>query len=116
MKIVSIVTLDRSDEHPHGSPEAMERMANLVRELRAQGALIDTGGRSTDMLELSVSRRNGRTTITDGPFAESKEVVGGFALLDVKDRDEAIALTNRFLETLDSNATCYVHEVTPAPQ
>jgi hypothetical protein len=82
--------------------------------MRAKGALIDTGGRDNEMLELSVARKNGRTTVTDGPFAESKEVVGGFALLDVKDRADAIAWTNRFLEVL-GEGTCYLHEVSPTP-
>jgi hypothetical protein len=94
----------------------MERMAALIHQMRAQGALIDTGGRTTDMIELSVSRKNGRTSVTDGPFAESKEVVGGYALFDVKDRDAAIAWTNRFLETLGTDATCFLHEVSPTPE
>jgi hypothetical protein len=116
MKMISIVTLNRSEAQPHASPETVERMARLINEMRAQGALIDTGGRSDDMMELSITRKNGRTTVTDGPFAESKEVVGGFALFDVKNRDEAIAWTNRFLETLGSEgATCYLHEVSPTP-
>jgi hypothetical protein len=114
MKFISIVTVEPT-QHPHASPETMERMAKLIAEMRAEGALLDTGGRSTDMVELSVERRNGTTTVTDGPIAESKEVVGGFALFDVEDREAAIAWTNRFLETLGSDATCYVHEVSPTP-
>ena len=66
------------------------------------------------MLELSVARKNGQTSVTDGPFAESKEVVGGFALMDVKDRDDAIAWTKRFLDVLGTG-TCYLHEVSPTP-
>jgi hypothetical protein len=114
MKILSIATLDRAVGHPHEDPSIPERMAQLMAEMRAKGALIDTGGRDNEMLELSVARKNGRTTVTDGPFAESKEVVGGFALLDVKDRADAIAWTNRFLEVL-GEGTCYLHEVSPTP-
>ncbi|HEY2474351.1 MAG TPA: YciI family protein [Candidatus Cybelea sp.] len=114
MKILSIVTLDRTNGHPHDDPTIPERMGRLVEEMRAKGALVDTGGRDTDMLELSVARKNGKITVTDGPFAEAKEVVGGFALLDVKDRADAIAWTNRFLDVLGSG-TCYLHEVSPTP-
>ena len=114
MKFISILTLDRADAHPHASPETIERMGRLIEEMRAEGALIDTGGRSTEMLELSVTRKNGRTAITDGPFAESKEVVGGFALMDVKDRDDAIGWTKRFLDVLGTG-TCHLHEVSPTP-
>ncbi len=116
MRIMSILTFDRSGENPHETPGTIERMAGFVHEMRAKGALIDTGGRDSDMLELSLTYANGRTTVTDGPFSESKEVVGGYALLDVKDRDEAVAWTKRFLETLGANATCYLHEVAPAPE
>jgi hypothetical protein len=114
MKFISIMVID-PEKHPHRSPEAMERMTKLIQEMRAEGALIDTGGRSTDMLELSVSRKDGKTTVTDGPFTEMKEVVGGFALFDVEDRDGAVAWTKRFLDTLGSDATCYLHEVMPSP-
>lgn len=115
MKFISIVTVDPT-AHPHTSPspETMERMGKLIAEMRAEGALIDTGGRTPDMLELSVSRKNGSTTVIDGPFAESKEVVGGFALFDAKDRTDAVAWTERFLDVL-GDGTCYLHEVSPTP-
>lgn len=114
MKILSIVTLDRTNGHPHSDPELPQRMYELIEEMRGKGALVDTGGRDTDMLELSIARKNGHTTVTDGPFAESKEVVGGFAVLEVKDRADAIAWTNRFLDVL-GEGTCYLHEVSPTP-
>ena len=85
-------------------------MNALADELKAKGAIIETGGHTPGTLELKVSRKNGGTTITDGPFTESKEVVGGFAVLDVKDREEAIALTNRFLDVA-GDGTCVLHEV-----
>jgi hypothetical protein len=115
VKILSIVTIDPSNGHPHDDPSVPERMGNLIAEMRAKGALVDTGGRDTSMLELSVTRKNGRTNVTDGPFAESKEVVGGFAVFEVKDRAEAVAWTNRFLEIL-GEGTCHLHEVSPTPQ
>jgi hypothetical protein len=114
MKFISIVTIDPAN-HPHATPETMERMGKLIAEMRAAGALLDTGGRDESMDEFSVARKNGRSTVTDGPFAESKEVVGGFALFEVENRDAAQAWTNRFLEVLGGDATCYVHEVSPTP-
>jgi hypothetical protein len=114
MKILSIVTIDPTNGRPHDDPTIPQRMGALIQEMRAKGALVDTGGRDTDMLELSVARKNGQTSVTDGPFAESKEVVGGFALMDVKDRDDAIAWTRRFLDVLGTG-TCHLHEVSPTP-
>jgi hypothetical protein len=44
----------------------------------------------------TVTRENGKVTVTDGPFIEAKEVIGGFALLDVKDLDEALELAKEW--------------------
>jgi hypothetical protein len=114
MRVLSVFTIDPGDLKPP-TQETMQRMGELIGEMRDKHVLVDTGGRSPDMLEVSVSRKNGRSTVTDGPFAESKELVGGFALLEVADRAEAIEWTNRFLDVA-GNATCYLHEVSATPE
>lgn len=108
MKIISIMTHAPSNVPP--SQDEMERMGALVGEMKNKGVLIETGGRMPQMLQLTVARKNGATTVTDGPFAEAKEVVGGFALMEVADRADALAWTNRFLELI-GDATCHIHEV-----
>lgn len=113
MRFISILTFDPAKTNPHDLPGMMERMAKLDATMRREGTLVDTGGRDSDMIEFSVTRTNGRSAVTDGPFAEAKEVVGGYAVLEAKDRDHAIALTNRFLDTLGHDATCFLHEVYP---
>jgi hypothetical protein len=110
VKILSVMTIAPSAASGPPTQEEMENMGALIAEMRGSGVLLDTGGRMPNMLELAVARKDGKTTITDGPFTEAKEIVGGYALLDVKDRDEAIALTTRFLD-LVGNATCHLHEV-----
>lgn len=115
MRFISILTFGRNANPPE-DPQSPAKMERLISELHASGTLIDTGGRNTDMLEFTIARKNGRTTVTDGPFAESKEVVGGYALLEFKDREEAIAVTNRFLDALGADATCHLHEVSSGPQ
>lgn len=112
MRILSIMTLDHTPQGPPSEQDFL-KMDAFIKELRASGALVDTGGVIGDMLEMKVSRKAGKTTITDGPFTEAKEVVGGYALLEVQDRDEAIALTNRFLDLI-GDATCHIHEVSVA--
>lgn len=109
MKILSIMMIDPASVQPP-TQEAMERMGKLIDEMKSKGVLIETGGRMPNALEMTVARKNGKTTVTDGPFSEAKEVVGGFGLLEVKDREDAIAWTNRFLD-LVGNATCVIHEV-----
>lgn len=49
----------------------------------------------------TVSRRNGKVAVTDGPFIESKEVVGGFAVIEVADLDEAIAMAKEWPGTVE---------------
>jgi hypothetical protein len=44
----------------------------------------------------TISRKDGKVTVTDGPFIESKEVIGGFAIIEVRDLDEAIALAKEW--------------------
>jgi len=114
MKILSIVTIAPTTASQPPTQKEMESMGSFIAEMRSNGVLIDTGGRTPNMLELRVARNNGNTTITDGPYTEAKEVVGGFALLDVKDRDDAIAVTNRFLDLI-GDGTCHLHEVDLSP-
>jgi hypothetical protein len=109
MKVLSILMLNpASNQTP--TREEIERMERLIKEMKGKGALIDTGGTNPGSLELQVSRKDGSYAITDGPFTETKEVVGGFALLEVSGRDEAIAFTRQFLDVC-GDATCYLHEV-----
>jgi hypothetical protein len=112
MRILSIFTLDPASFTPP-SQEKIERMGTLIEDLRKKGNLIETGGAMDGMLELKYTKKNGKTTVVDGPFAESKEVVGGFALLEVSGRDEALELTRQFLDVA-GEGTCFLHEVSVA--
>ncbi len=112
MRILSVFMIDPASFKPP-TDEEIERMGGLIDELRKKGNLIETGGAMDGMLELKYERKNGKTTVTDGPFAEAKEVVGGFALLEVSGREEALELTRRFLEAT-GEGTCYLHEVSVA--
>ena len=49
----------------------------------------------------TVSRQDGKVTVTDGPFIESKEVIGGFAVVDVKDLDEALEMAKEWPGTVE---------------
>jgi hypothetical protein len=114
MKILSVLTTSPSKASHQLSQQEIEAMVSFMAEMRSKGILIDTGGRRPDMLELRVARKNGATTVTDGPFTEAKEIVGGFAVLEVRDRDEAVAVTNRLLDII-GDATCQIHEVDETP-
>ena len=84
---------------PHGQRDARgvdrghevyDRMLEYTASLRKRGVLIASDSLRADGARLNV--RSGRRTVTDGPFAESKELVGGFFLVDCQTREQALAL------------------------
>jgi hypothetical protein len=75
-------------------PEEMERMGKFVEEISKSGTLLFTGGLSPKETRITASR--GKVLFTDGPFTEAKEMMGGFALVEVGSHEEAIELSKRF--------------------
>jgi hypothetical protein len=69
-----------------------ERMLRFGDELRARGLLLSTQSLQSDSDATRVRVRNGRATLIDGPFAEAKEIVGGYFLIDCATRDDAVAI------------------------
>jgi hypothetical protein len=69
-------------------------MGKFVEELTKAGVLLATGG--LDPNGTHVSARGGKATFTDGPYAEAKETIVSFALIEVRSKEEAIELTKRF--------------------
>jgi hypothetical protein len=94
------------------SPEALERImadVNAVHaELAAQGRWIFGGGLHPASTATTVLEKDGEALLTDGPFIESKEQIGGFSVVDLPDLDEAIAWARRL-----SRATTTPIEVRP---
>lgn len=109
MIVLSTTVINPATASPF-TDEKMQQMQTLIQEMKTKGVLIATGGRHPGMLELAVERASGNTGVTDGPFTESKEFVGGFALLNVKDREDAIYWTNRFLDVA-GNARAELREI-----
>jgi hypothetical protein len=77
--------------------EEMASMGKLIEEGFQKGWLLATEGCLPSALGARVRKQNGKITATDGPFAETKELVGGFAILKANSREEAIELTRQFL-------------------
>lgn len=65
----------------------------MTEELKKAGAFLGSARLRPTSSATTVRAQNGKTLITDGPFAEAKEALGGFYLIDVKDLDEALAWT-----------------------
>src|SRR5262249_26606482 len=79
------------------SSENMAAMGKLIEEMRKAGVLLATEGCQPSSKGARVRISGGKISVTDGPFAETKEVVGGFALFQVNSKEEAIEWTKRFL-------------------
>ena len=73
-------------------------MGEFVGESMKNGSIIDTAGLQPTSKGKRVRLARGKITVTDGPFAESREVIGGYALVESKSDEEALALANRFMD------------------
>jgi hypothetical protein len=82
------------------SQEEMAKMGKLVEEGMKAGWLLATEGCLPTALGARVRNSNGKVTVTDGPFTEAKEVVGGFAILRANSKEEAIQLARDFLQVV----------------
>jgi hypothetical protein len=96
------------------TPEEMERMGSLIEEGIKGGWLLGTEGCLPSALGARVRRSKGRVTVTDGPFTESKELVGGFAILEANSREDAIELCRHFLEVA-GDGECELRQLYDAP-
>jgi hypothetical protein len=77
------------------TPEAIATMGAFNQELDRAGVLLSLDGLHPPGEAARVSFAGGRPTVTDGPFAEAKEVVGGYWLIQARDRDEAVQWASR---------------------
>jgi hypothetical protein len=80
--------------------EHMAAMGQLIADMAKAGVLIATDGLQSSSKGARVRISRGKITVTDGPFTEAKEVVGGFAIVEAKSKEHAIELAKRFLEVV----------------
>jgi hypothetical protein len=78
--------------------ELMDAIAKLVEEEAKAGTMLGTGGLGPTALGARVRLSGGQVTVTDGPFTETKEVIGGYAQFELKSKEEAIESAVRFME------------------
>jgi hypothetical protein len=113
MRYLSIFTHEHMPGPP--SPEMMASMGALIEEGMKAGWLIATEGVQYGETGVLVQSKRGKITVTDGPFAEAKEVLGGYALLEAPSRDAVLDLTRRFL-AVAGDGTCEIHELYIPPK
>jgi hypothetical protein len=101
MRFLGLLKADKECES--GAPpstELMEKMGNFLQEIKKAGVLVDTAGLLPSSKGARVRLSEGEFTVIDGPFAETKELIASYALLETKSMAEAIQWTKRFLEVL----------------
>jgi len=83
-----------------GPPPAalMEAMGKFIQRMRADGTLVDTGGLLPSKEGARIRLAKGEITTIDGPFTESKEVIGGWAILNAASKADAIRIGREFME------------------
>jgi hypothetical protein len=80
------------------SQEEMATMGRYIEDMTKAGVLLATDGLLPSALGARVRISDGKFTVTDGPFTETKELIGGYAIVQVNSKEEAIVQAKRFLE------------------
>lgn len=95
------------------SERLMTEMGKLIEEFMAKGVLLDTAGLRPTSEGVRLRNNHGKLSRTDGPFTETREVIGGYAILKADSLAEAIKLTERFLEVHGDewNVECEVRQI-----
>jgi hypothetical protein len=110
MRFISLYKTDPEGACHPPTPELMARMAKLIESETKAGILLATEGFGPSAKDVRVRADGGKFIVTDGPFTEAKEIVGGFAVLSCKSRDEAVEAAKRFLDVVGTGE-CEIHEL-----
>lgn len=113
-RFLTMIRINEQDLPPENfPPEFQERMGALFEEITKAGVMLDTAGLLPTSEGTRLSWSGGKIGYTDGPFTETKEVVGGYSLTQCKDKAEAIEWTRRFLEIhpAEWNVSAEVREI-----
>ena len=98
MKYLTFIRHSESHRQAGPPPALMEAMGKFVEKSLKDGILVDTGGLLPSKDGVRVRLSGGKITVTDGPFTEMKEVIGGWAILQTDSRAEAIRIATEFME------------------
>jgi|SRR5688572_11747631 hypothetical protein len=112
MRFLSIYKSVETGVPPSG--EEMARMGKLIEEGMQAGYLLGVEGCLPSAKGARVRLEQGKVTVSDGPFTEAKEVVGGFAILKANSRAEAVQLAKDFLKVA-GDGECELRELYEAP-
>ena len=113
MKYISIFTHQKNDAPP--TQAEMDTMGKLIEDGMKAGWLIATEGVQFGEAGVRVHKEAaGEITVTDGPFAEAKELIGGYAIMRAGSKAEVVELCRKFLKVV-GQGTCEVHQLFEMP-
>jgi hypothetical protein len=98
MKYLTFMRSSESYRESPPPPALMEAMGKFMEKSFEDGTLVDTGGLLPSKDGARLRLAGGKILVTDGPFVESKEVIGGWAILKAESKAEAIRLATEFME------------------
>jgi hypothetical protein len=98
MKYLTFIRHAESYRQSGPPPGLMEAMGTFVEKSLKDGTLVETGGLLPSKDGVRVRLSNGTIAVTDGPFTEAKEVIGGWAILQTDSKVEAIRIATEFME------------------
>ena len=113
MRYLSIFKGPERDTPP--TEEEMAVMGQYIEERQRAGVLLMTEGCLPSTLGARVRRSGDKVSVTDGPFAEAKEVVGGFAIFQANSKEEAIEEARRFLAVVGTDGECELRQLYEVP-
>jgi hypothetical protein len=105
MRFLGYTIGDPSTPMTPPSPEGWAEMSKFMEEATKAGVLLATGGVGPIEEMTKLVRTDGKITVLDGPFTETKELIGGWALLECRDKAEAIEWAKRFLNLAGDGET-----------
>src|SRR4051812_30483516 len=100
MRFLGYTLGDESVPMPPPTPELMEEMGAFLEEITKSGVLVATGGIAPTAMGAKITLRDGEFTVVDGPFTEAKELIGGWALMECRDLEEAVEWSKRFISVV----------------
>lgn len=115
MKYFSIFIPDAATNCEGQTPQQQQSMQKFVEAAIARGEFVEGGGFLSLVQHGAVVRReNGESRVIDGPYAESKELLGGWAMLNYASREAAIDGARRFLEVA-GDGECMTYQIAEGP-
>src|SRR3954462_10742655 len=100
MRFLGYTLGDESEPMPPPTPELMTAMDEMIEDATKAGVLVATGGIAPTAMGAKISLKDGEFTVIDGPFTEAKELIGGWALLECRDLEEAVEWSKRFVSVV----------------